>query len=79
MKNSELKELLSHFPDDAEISLLLEDPKKRKLYTVKNVIAIISNVMIIPYIGTEETKKASEEDQELEGQMEIGDYPGVMP
>ena len=37
MKNSELKEYLNMFSDDADISLILANPSKRKLYEVERV------------------------------------------
>ena len=32
MKNSELKEYLNTFPDDAPVSVIIANPRKRKLY-----------------------------------------------
>ena len=40
MKNSELKEYLNTFSDDSEISLILANPMKRKLYEVERVDCI---------------------------------------
>ena len=40
MKNRELKEYLNTFPDDAPISLILENPRKRKLYECVDVLFI---------------------------------------
>lgn len=37
MKNSELKEYLNTFSDDANVVLLLANPMKRKLYEVERV------------------------------------------
>ena len=37
MKNSELKEYLNTFPDDANVVMLLANPMKRKLYEVERV------------------------------------------
>ena len=37
MKNSELKEYLNTFLDDANVVLLLAKPMKRKLYEVERV------------------------------------------
>ena len=39
MTNRELKEYLNTFPDDAEISLILANPRERKLYDVENAFA----------------------------------------
>lgn len=40
MKNSESKEYLNGFPDDAPISVILANPRKRKLYEVKDILHI---------------------------------------
>ena len=37
LKNSELKEYLNAFPDDAPISIILANPRKRKLYSLENI------------------------------------------
>lgn len=78
MNNGELKEYLNRFPDDASLSVILANPKKRKLYEI-NKIYIASDfehpVFIID-VGKEsdmdaEMVKACEEDENMEGQMEI--------
>lgn len=96
LKNSELKEYLNTFPDDAPISIILANPRKRKLYSLENILYITDQgqpVFCID-VGAEkdmdaEAVTACEECEEceecekgaknLEGQMEITDYPGVMP
>lgn len=40
MKNSRLKEYLNKFPDDSEISVILANPRKRKLYKLDGVMSI---------------------------------------
>lgn len=86
MNNGELKEYLNRFPDDASLSVILANPKKRKLYEI-NKIYIASDfehpVFIID-VGKEsdmdaEMVKACEEDENMEGQMEIEDFPEYMP
>lgn len=86
MNNGELKEYLNGFPDDASLSVILANPKKRKLYEI-NKIYIASDfehpVFIID-VGKEsdmdaEMVKACEEDENMEGQMEIEDFPEYMP
>ena len=37
LKNSELKEYLNAFPDDAPVSVILANPRKRKLYSLENI------------------------------------------
>lgn len=86
MNNGELKEYLNRFPDDASLSVILANPKKRKLYEI-NKIYIASDfehpVFIID-VGKEsdmdaEMVKACEEDENMEGQMEIEDFQEYMP
>lgn len=38
MKNSELKEYVNSFPDDAPVSIICANQRKRKLYKLENVI-----------------------------------------
>lgn len=47
MKNSELKEYISTFPDDAPVSLILANPRKRKLYKVVNILFVIDQENMI--------------------------------
>ena len=90
MKNSELKEYLNTFPDDADISLILENPRKRKLYEVERVdfITDMEQPVFCVTVGEENDMDsdmiaACEEDERntenLAGQMEITDFPEVMP
>ena len=85
MKNCELKEYLNTFPDDADISLILGNPKERKLYPVEQVdfIADMGQPVFIVTVGSPKDidKKMSEscEEDEFDGQMDITDFPEVMP
>ena len=90
MKNSELKEYLNTFPDDAPVSLIMANPRKRKLYEVVDVIFVTDQgqPLILIDVGSEsdmdaEMVAACEEDEkaadDLEGQMDITDFPEVMP
>lgn len=90
MKNSELKEYLNTFPDDADISLILANPRKRKLYEVERVdfITDMGQPVFCVTVGEEKDMDADmvaacEEDERksenLSGQMEITDFPEVMP
>lgn len=90
MKNSELKEYVNSFPDDASVSIICANPRKRKLYELKDVMFVTDQglPLILIDIGKEsdmdeEMVKACEEDErnadDLEGQMEIEDFPEVMP
>lgn len=90
MTNKELKEYLNTFPDDAPVSFILANPRKRKLYELKYVMFVTDQgrPLILIDIGKEsdmdeEMVKACEEDErnadDLEGQMKIEDFPEVMP
>ena len=90
MKNSELKEYLNTFPDDADISLILANPRKRKLYEVDRIdfITDIGQPVFCVTVGEskdmdEDMVTACEEDERnaenLAGQMEITDFQEVLP
>lgn len=90
MKNSELKEYVNSFPDDAPVSIVCANPRKRKLYKLENVIWVTDQgqPLILIDIGEEsdmdaEVVEACEECEQdaddLEGQMQIEDFPEVMP
>ena len=90
MKNSELKEYLNTFSDDANVVLLLTNPRKRKLYEVERVDFITDMEQPVFCVTVGEAKDmdedmvtACEEDERnaenLAGQMEITDFPEVMP
>ena len=90
MKNSELKEYLNIFPDDANVVMLLANTMKRKLYEVERVDFITDMEQPVFCVTVGEAKDmdsdmiaACEEDERnaenLAGQMEITDFPEVMP
>lgn len=90
MKNSELKEYANSFPDDASVSIICANPRKRKLYKLEDVMWVTDQgqPLILIDIGEEsdmdeETVEVCEEDEksadDLEGQMQIEDFPEVMP
>ena len=90
MKNSELKEYLNTFPDDAPVSVILVNLRKRKLYENVNTFGITDQGQPAFCIEVGEEKDmdaemvaACEEDEksadDLEGQMDITDFPEVMP
>lgn len=37
LSNKELQEYLNRFPDDAPVSVILANPKKRKLYEINKI------------------------------------------
>ena len=90
MSNRELKEYLNKFPDDADVSIILGNPRKRKLSEVVNAFGIIDTPHPTFCIDVGKSfdmyadlVKACEEDEriaeQLEGQMDFNDIPGVMP
>lgn len=90
MKNSELKEYLNKFPDDASVGFILANPRRRKLYEIENILYVTDQEKPIFCINVGEERDmdtemavACEEDERsaenIEGQMELSDYPGVMP
>ena len=90
MKNSELKEYLDTFSDDANVVLLLANPSKRKLYEVDRVdfITDVGRPVFCVTVGEAKDMDADmvaacEEDERnaenLPWQMEITDFPEVMP
>ena len=90
MKNGELKEYANSFPDDAPVSIICANPRKRKLYKLKDVMWVTDQgqPLILIDIGEEsdmdaEMISACEGDKkstdDLAGQMEIEDFLEVMP
>lgn len=90
MTNKELKEYLNTFPDDAPVSFILANPRKRKLYENTNTFGITDQGQPVFCIEVGEEKDmdaemvaACEADEKaadnLEGQMDISEFPEVMP
>ena len=90
MKNCELKEYLNTFQDDADISLILANPRKRKLYEVDRVDFITDMEQPVFCVTVGEAKnmdsemvavceECERESENLSGQMEITDFPEVLP
>ena len=70
MKNSELKEYLNTFLDDAPVSIICANPRKRKLYKLEDVMWVTDQgqPLILIDIGEEsdmdaEMVAACEEDE----------------
>ena len=80
MKNSELKEYLDTFPADAEVSVIIANPKERKRYPLKDYHGVtdLGKPVFLLEVGKPENLE-EEKDADIPGQMEIGDIPGVMP
>ncbi len=90
MTNGELKEYLNIFPDDAPVSVILANPKARKVYDTEDVQGItdIGQPVFCITVGQArdmdaEEVAACEEDERnaenLAGQMNITDFPEVLP
>ena len=86
MNNGELKEYLNGFPDDASLSVILVNPKKRNLYEINKIYigSDFGHPVFFIDVGKEsdmdaDMVKACEEDENVEGQMEIEDFPEYMP
>lgn len=56
MKNSELKEYLNTFQDDAEISVIIANPKEKKHYPLKDYCGItdLGNPVFMLEVGKPE-------------------------
>ena len=74
MKNIELIEYLNMFPDDADVSLLLANPKERKIYRhtgIQGITDIDEPVLVAEITETldmdEAMVKACEEDERNNG------------
>lgn len=90
MNNGELKKYLNTFSDDAPVSVIMANPRKRKLYCVENIMVVADQEQPIFCINVgEETNMDAElvtvceecerDADDLEGQMQIEDFPEVMP
>ena len=62
MKNSEIKEYLDMFPDDADVGFVVGNPKDRKVYRVANISMIID--MEYPVFLVEVGKEENMDDEE---------------
>lgn len=90
MKNSELQDYLSTFPDDADVSYLLANPRERKLYECVNVFGVIDaqNPLFFIDVGkakdmdddmVSDCEECERDAENIEGQMDITDFPEVLP
>jgi hypothetical protein len=84
MKNSELKEYLNTFPDDAPVSVILANPRKRKFYEVEDVMCITDQGQPVFCIDVGEEKDMDAEmvatceeyEQEADNLKEQKETPG---
>lgn len=86
MSNKELQEYFNRFTDDAPVSVILVNTKKRKLYEINKIYigSDFGHPVFFIDVGKESDMdekmvKACEEDENVEGQMEIEDFPEYMP
>jgi hypothetical protein len=86
LSNKELQEYLNRFPDDAPVSVILANPKKRKLYEINKIYIGSDFGQPVFFIDVgkesdmdEKMVQACEEDENVEGQMEIEDFPEYLP
>lgn len=90
MNNGELKKYLETFPENEPVTFLVVNPRDRKVYPVVDLKGItdMGQPIFCIEVGKvqdmdEDMVKACEEDErkemELEGQMNIEDFPEVMP
>ena len=64
MTNSELKEYLNKFPDDAPVSIVCANPKKRKVYEPKTVIIMTDEEFTYPAFVIEIKNERNMADEE---------------
>ena len=90
MQNEELKRYFASYAGEKEVAILLANPQKRKMYECVGVELITDmGKPVIGIIVGEESNMESElvavgkecesNDDILKGQMEISDYPGIVP
>ena len=82
MKNSELKEYLNTFPDDADVSVIIANPKKRKVYPVTDYGAITDIGQPVFCLEVGEPADMDKENilhTDVTGQMDFTDFPEVLP
>lgn len=82
MNKKELIDYLNTFPEDAKISVIIANTKERKLYEIVDYFGITDaeNPAFFIDIG-KSTDMDSDVDkaEEIKGQMQITDFPEVMP
>ena len=71
---------MNTFPDDAEISVIIANPKEKQRYPLEDYhdITDLEGPVFLLEVGKPENLE-EEKVTDIPGQMEIGDIPGVMP
>ena len=79
MKNSELKEYLNTFPDDAEISVIIADKKARKRYPLTGYCGITDMKQPVFVLEIGKAENFDDENKDVPGQTNFEDFPEVLP
>ncbi len=90
MKNIDVQRYLKQFSDDADISIVIAHPKKRKVYEHEAVLLIADSEVPAFVIAIKRERGMDEEEsaackeceqaaENIKGQMDISDFPEVMP
>lgn len=79
MKNSELKEYLNTFPDDADVSVIIVNLKKRKKYPLIDYKGITDAGYPVFCLEIGKAENMEEPDEQIEGKTDFNDFPEVMP
>lgn len=83
MENRELKEYLAEFADGTQVSVIIANPKKRKVYIPEEIFVIKDEKIGKPVLCIqiaeerdmdEEERKAAEEDENLKKLEVVEDY-----
>lgn len=83
MENRELKEYLAEFADGTQVSVIIANPKKRKVYIPEEIFMIKDEKIGKPVLCIqiaeerdmdEEERKAAEEDENLKKLEVVEDY-----
>lgn len=88
VSNAELQEYLANYSRKEDVSILIASPKERKLFKCDKVFFITDHEAPVICIEVGESVDMDAqmvavceecENDVLEGQMEISDYPGIVP
>ena len=90
MTNLEVQEYLKKYPDDASVSIIVANTKRRKVYEPKAALILTDAKIPAIVIDIENERKMHDEEtavceecerdaENIKGQMDISDFPEVMP
>lgn len=87
MTNKELKEYINKFDDKARVSVIAANPRSRKVYYIAEFMLLTDMeqpVFIVNISGErdmdeDERNMAGKCEKDVDGQMQIEDFPEVMP